>query len=132
MLGTLGHHGQSHPGEPYRGELVESSDYQTETPTPTETSTPTETPTETQTTTQTETPANESFQTQQGQNEQLNAQNASNDDTGGIPVLNRFTDSSESFGLGIGLLGVLGGGGYLAYRRRSDDLSDQREVNQED
>ena len=45
MLGTLGHHGQSHPGQPYRSELVEASDYQTDSPA--------ETPVSNETTTQT-------------------------------------------------------------------------------
>ena len=106
------------------------TDTPTETEDPTETSRPTDSPTgrttETTSTTPTENPVDRSLETQQGQNEQLSPQNTSNDDTGGIPVLNRFTDSSESLGLGAGLLGLLGDSGYMAYRRFGDN-SDEPE-----
>lgn len=45
---------------------------------------------------------------------------------GGIPVLSRFGEDGESLGLGLGVLGVVGGGSYLMYRRSNDDAEDQR------
>jgi hypothetical protein len=90
MLGTLGHHRNRSLVNP-------------QMPTPK----PTESPTKT-------------LQTQQDQNERLSGQKASKDDTGGVHVLNRFTDSSGSLGLGISIPGVLGRGDYLAHKRHSD------------
>jgi outer membrane protein assembly factor BamB len=93
---------------------------------PAEAPKPTESPTKRQKTTQTETPTKANLQTQQGQNERLSAQNASNDDTGGIPVLNRFTNSSESLNLGLVAL-LSGAGGYAGYRKFStDEETDQK------
>jgi hypothetical protein len=38
-------------------------------------------------------------------------------------VLNQFGDTGAPFALGVGLLGMFGGG-YLAYRRATDDDAD--------
>ena len=70
-------------------------------------------------------PAESELDSQQSEDEQGTTEAAA-DDSGGIPVLNRFGDDNESLGLGIGALGLLGGSGYLAYRQSNDDSEDQR------
>ncbi|MFC7072817.1 halocyanin domain-containing protein [Halovenus rubra] len=69
----------------------------------------------------------ESVDRQEGENEQFESQSNSEDGESGIPVLKQFTDSGESASLGVGLAGLLGGGGYLAYRRQNNDEAGQNE-----
>jgi len=63
-------------------------------------------------------PATESVDRQAAESK---SQTPSNDEEGSIPVLNRFGENGESLGLGAGVLGLLGGSGYLAYRRSDGD-----------
>ena len=68
--------------------------------------------------------SNPPFGTQAGPNDRPGTQSGRVGGDSRIPVLSRFDDSGASLGLGIGLLGVLGVGGYLAYRRATDDDAD--------
>lgn len=102
------------------------------TATPTTTPTETATATATLTSTATETPEQESLTEQEGQDEGLTTQESEDDDSGGIPVLNRFGDSGSS--ISLILLGLLGGaGGYAAIDRlKSGDQEDRRRDQQYD
>lgn len=72
----------------------------------------------------------EELSQQSGENSDNSGDNP--EDSSGIPVLNRFGEDTQSMGLGVGILGVLGAGGYALYRQKDDNQPDYRRDDQYD